>query len=56
MEILKMKNVGYRYKDAPKDKYVFKGINYEFKQGKMYAIKGKSGSRKNNITINNYRT
>ena len=46
MGILKLENVGYRYKDAPKDSYVFKNINYEFEQGKMYAIRGKSGSGK----------
>ncbi len=49
MGILKLENVGYRYKDAPKDKYVFKNINYEFEQGKMYAIKGKSGSGKTTL-------
>lgn len=49
MSILKLENVGYRYKDAPKDSYVFKNINYEFEQGKMYAIKGKSGSGKTTL-------
>lgn len=49
MGILKLENVGYRYKDAPKDKYVFKNINYEFEQGKLYAIKGKSGSGKTTL-------
>ena len=49
MEILKLENVTYRYKDAPKDKYVFKNINYEFEQGKTYAIKGKSGSGKTTL-------
>lgn len=49
MGILKLENVGYRYKDAPKDSYVFKNINYEFEQGKMYAIKGKSGSGKTTL-------
>ena len=49
MGILKLENVGYRYKDAPKDKYVFKNINYEFEEGKMYAIKGKSGSGKTTL-------
>ena len=39
MSILKLENVGYRYKDAPKDSYVFKNVNYEFEQGKMYAEK-----------------
>ena len=49
MGILKLENVGYRYKDAPKDSYVLKNINYEFEQGKMYAIKGKSGSGKTTL-------
>lgn len=49
MGILKLENVGYRYKDAPKDTYVFENINYEFEQGKMYAIKGKSGSGKTTL-------
>ena len=49
MTILKLENVGYRYKDAAKDEYVFKNINYEFEQGKIYAIKGKSGSGKTTL-------
>lgn len=49
MGILKLEDVGYRYKDAPKDNYVFKNINYEFEQGKIYAIKGKSGSGKTTL-------
>lgn len=49
MGILKLENVGYRYKDAPKDSYVFKNINYEFEESKMYAIKGKSGSGKTTL-------
>lgn len=49
MGILKLNNVGYRYKDASKDNYVFRNINYEFEQGKMYAIKGKSGSGKTTL-------
>lgn len=49
MGILKLENVGYRYKDAPKDVYVFRNVNYEFEKGKMYAIKGKSGSGKTTL-------
>lgn len=49
MGILKLENVGYRYKDAQKDTYVFKNINYEFEQGKIYAIKGRSGSGKTTL-------
>lgn len=47
--ILKMDKVSYRYSDAPKNVYVFKDLNYEFKTGKMYAIKGKSGSGKTTL-------
>lgn len=47
--ILSLENVGYRYDDAPKDEYVFKDISYEFKSGKMYAVKGKSGSGKTTL-------
>ena len=49
MSILKLENVAYRYKDAQKDDYVFKNINYEFEQGNIYAIKGKSGSGKTTL-------
>lgn len=49
MNILKLENISYRYKDADKDDYVFKNINYEFKTGKVYAIKGKSGSGKTTL-------
>lgn len=49
MNILKLENVSYRYKDSDKDDYVFKNINYEFKTGKVYAIKGKSGSGKTTL-------
>ena len=47
--ILSLKDVSYRYKDAPKDDYVLKHINYEFEKGKIYAIKGKSGSGKTTL-------
>lgn len=49
MSILKLEDVAYRYKDAQKDDYVFKNINYEFEQGNIYAIKGKSGSGKTTL-------
>ena len=46
MSILKLKNVSYRYKDAKRNEYVLKNIDYEFCTGKLYVIKGKSGSGK----------
>ena len=44
--ILDVVNVSYRYKDALPDVYVFKDLSYKFREGRMYAIKGKSGSGK----------
>ena len=47
--ILSLENVSYQYKDAPKDEYVLKDINFQFEKGKTYAIKGKSGSGKTTL-------
>ena len=49
MNILQLKNLGYRYADAEEDDYVLKDINYQFELGKIYAIKGKSGSGKTTL-------
>lgn len=46
MTVLELKNVSYRYKDASPDEYVLKDINYRFDTGKLYIIKGRSGSGK----------
>lgn len=48
-KILLLKNVNYRYRDAAKDDYVLKNINFEFEKGKTYAIKGRSGSGKTTL-------
>ena len=47
--ILKIENLSYRYSDADKNDYVFKNLNFEFEKGKIYAIKGKSGSVKTTL-------
>ena len=47
--VLSLKNVSYRYRDADRDDYVLKNINYEFEKGKTYAIKGRSGSGKTTL-------
>lgn len=47
--VLKVENVNYRYKDAAKDEYVLRNINYSFEKGKVYAIKGKSGTGKTTL-------
>lgn len=44
--ILETINLKYRYSDAAKDDYVLNDINMSFEEGKVYAIKGKSGSGK----------
>lgn len=49
MNILELKNIGYRYADACDDDYVIKDISYHFQKGKVYAIKGKSGSGKTTL-------
>ncbi len=49
MSILKLEDVGYRYKDADEDDFVLRNVNYEFDKGKIYAIKGKSGSGKTTL-------
>ena len=38
MEILKLENVSYRYKDAPKDKYVFNYENEFYKKLALYIL------------------
>lgn len=47
--LLNLENIAYRYPDAEKDDYVFKNINFQFAQGKVYAIKVKSGSGKTTL-------
>lgn len=47
--ILTLKDVDYRYADAGEDEYVLKDINYDFRPGKVYAIRGRSGSGKTTL-------
>lgn len=47
MGILKMENVCYQYPKT--NRYVLKGINVEFDEGKVYGIIGKSGAGKTTI-------
>lgn len=47
MSVLKLEKVGYTYEDGPT--IVLKDINFEFEEGKTYAIKGKSGSGKTTL-------
>ena len=47
MSILKLNNVSYHYEGTKKN--VLSNINYEFEQGKIYAIVGKSGAGKTTL-------
>jgi len=44
--VLKVENLEYAYRNAAGTQRVLKGIDAEFKAGKMYAIVGESGSGK----------
>ena len=48
MSILEIKNLKYAYS---RDSIVFKNINVNLEEGKVYSILGHSGSGKNNIFI-----
>lgn len=47
--LLSIQNASYRYSDAEEDEYALKNINYDFKQGKLYAIRGRSGTGKTTL-------
>ena len=49
MTVLELKNVGYRYRDAKDNDFVFQNLNYTFELGKIYAIRGKSGTGKTTL-------
>lgn len=47
--LLVIQNASYRYSDAEENEYALKNINYDFKQGKLYAIRGRSGTGKTTL-------
>lgn len=47
--LLSIQNASYRYNDAEKDEYAIKDINFDFLEGKIYAIKGRSGTGKTTL-------
>ncbi len=47
--ILSIKNASYRYSDAEENDYALKDINFDFERGKMYAIRGRSGTGKTTL-------
>jgi len=49
MSLLEIKNASYRYSDAGPDEYAIRDINYKFDAGKVYAIRGRSGTGKTTL-------
>ncbi|MBE6157347.1 MAG: ABC transporter ATP-binding protein [Firmicutes bacterium] len=47
--ILSIQNASYRYSDAEEDEYALKDVNYDFEKGKIYAIRGRSGTGKTTL-------
>lgn len=47
--ILSIQNVSYRYSDALEDEYALKNVSYDFEEGKIYAIRGRSGTGKTTL-------
>lgn len=48
-KFLSVKDLEYFYQDGDAKRYIFKGLNYEFKKGVFYAILGESGSGKTTL-------
>jgi len=47
--LLSIMNASYRYNDALENEYALKDINYDFEKGKIYAIRGRSGTGKTTL-------
>ena len=47
--ILSIKNASYRYSDAKEDDYALRNVSFDFESGKMYAIRGRSGTGKTTL-------
>lgn len=47
--ILSIKNASYRYADAEENEYALKNVSFDFSKGKLYAIRGRSGTGKTTL-------
>ena len=47
--LLNIQNASYRYSDAEKDEYALRDVSYDFEEGKIYAIRGRSGTGKTTL-------
>ena len=47
--LLSIQHASYQYNDAEKDEYALKDVSYDFEAGKIYAVKGRSGTGKTTL-------
>lgn len=47
--LLSIKNASYQYSDAEEDEYALRDVSYDFEKGKIYAIRGRSGTGKTTL-------
>lgn len=47
--ILAIKNASYQYSDAQEGEYALENVSYDFEAGKVYAIRGRSGTGKTTL-------
>lgn len=47
--ILSIQHASYRYSDAGADEYALRDVSLDFEQGKVYAIRGRSGTGKTTL-------
>ena len=47
--LLSIQNASYRYSDAEEDEYALRDVSYDFEKGKIYAIRGRSGTGKTTL-------
>ena len=47
--LLSVQNASYQYSDALEDEYALKNVSYDFEKGKIYAIRGRSGTGKTTL-------
>ena len=47
--LLSIQHASYQYSDAEEDEYALKDVSYDFEKGKIYAIRGRSGTGKTTL-------
>ena len=47
--LLSIKNASYKYNDTEEDEYALRDVSFEFEKGKVYAIRGRSGTGKTTL-------